>query len=373
MRRKIYGGLIFILFIWLIGSSAQAGSLTDERKDPIFEIRISVTSGAQATVNDKYGGEHNIGEVLKIPSSSRYPSYSASAWGARGEVCASAVNAIHLLVSVEDDKGRTISIIPEETIAPAAGVGAAFVLSTRASEGIFGAWAPPVGTEVMIQSPDGAERHLYDGLPKKGEVLVIRVYENYRLPYFVEIENRPGGRVTAWDKSGYNIIARVIRRVSGTGRFEGTFFQRESRLRANHTGVIDISTGETGQMGGFQIIPWEHAWNSKEMQGAWDMTQWMIIGAVDGKSSLAGRGPLFYGSLVPGSSESERLWDVWSTYGRKSLVLVRLNGGEWQFMPAVSGRNDDGLNTVTHIRIYFPSTGEPMKGRQRDHSNSTTK
>lgn len=363
MRRKNYGVFLSILLIGLFCMGTRAYSQSNVMEVPVFEIRIPVTLGAQATVKDKYGNVHNIGEVLAIPSGTRYPSYSASAWGTPGAVCASAVNAVHILVSVEKERGRIISVIPKETIAPAAGVGAAFVLSAPAAMGIFGAWAPAVGTEVMIESPDGTERHLNDGLPQKGEALVMRVYENYQPPYFVEIENRPGGRVTVWDQHGYKVVARVIRRVAGTGRFEGTLFQGGSRLRANHTGVIDVSTGERGKIGGFQIIPWEHALGSKEMQGAWDMAQWMIIGATDGKSPLAGSVPLFRGLLVPGSSEGERLWDIWSTYGRKSLILARLNGGAWQFMPTVSGRNDNGLSTVTHLRVYFPTVDEPIKGQ----------
>lgn len=329
--------------------------------DLLFEIRIPAEVGAQATATGKDGVTHDIGTVLALPKTTRYPSYSASAWGNPGEVCASAVNAIHMLVSVEDGKGRTMSIIPEETIAPAAGVNAAFVLSAAADSGIFGAWAPPSGTEVFVLSPDGTMEKLgKTSLPKRGDNMLLRVYRR-ETPYFVEIENRPGGRVIAWDTSGYRVIARVLRRVAGTGRFEGTLFQSGSRLRANHPGVLDFSTAGRGAIGGFQIIPWDHALDSKEMQGAWDMSQWMIIGAADGASMLGGSFPLFSSGLVPGPSEEEKLWDIWSTYGRRSLVLVRLNGGGWQFLPKVSGRADDGLKDMTHLRIYFPVTDEPLK------------
>ncbi|MDR1516298.1 MAG: hypothetical protein LBS45_11450, partial [Synergistaceae bacterium] len=110
----------------------------------------------------------------------------------------------------------------------------------------------------------------------------------------------------------------------------------------------------------FQIIPWDHALASKEMQGAWSATQWMIIGPADGKSMLGGTKPLFAGGLVPGPSKGERLWDLWSTYGRKSLVLARLNGGAWVKLPAAAGKDDAALKSVTHLRIYFPITKEPL-------------
>ena len=301
-----------------------------------------------------------IGRVAALPETTRWPSYSASAWGGPGEVCASAVNAVHMLVSVEKEKGRTLSIIPRETIAPAAGPGASVVISSKAGTGIFGAWAPPVGSKVSVVKSGTSERSpLSPGdLPRKGDTLIITV-QKLDHGYMAEIENRPGGRVTEWSKDGYRVIGRVIRPLAGTGRFEGTLFQKTGALRANHCGVIDFSSSQRGVIGGFQIIPWDHALLSKEMQSSWDMTQWMIIGPADGKAMMGGTPPLFKEVLVPGPSEGELLWDVWSTYGRRSLILARKNGGPWEKFPEVSGRNDFALKDVTHLRIYFPFTDEP--------------
>lgn len=95
------------------------------------------------------------------------------------------------------------------------------------------------------------------------------------------------------------------------------------------------------------------------------MTQWMIIAPADGSPAMGGRFPLFAGALTPGPAEGEMLWDLWSAYGRKSLILARLNGKEWQFLPPVSGRNDDGLREVTHLRIYYPAADEPQKELNR--------
>lgn len=360
MKKKKNAGALILLIIF--ASAFFTGRCAADGDNLLFEIRIPSEIGAQAVALDKNGVTHALGEVLAVPNTSRYPSYTASAWGNPGEVCAAAVNAIHLLVSVENEKGRTISILPQETIAPAAGTNAAFVLSSKAGEGVFGAWAPVSGTEALVLASDGSLRRLAkdNALPKQGDVLILRVIER-PMPYFVEIENRPGGRVTKWDDHGYEVIARVIRRVSGTGRFEGTLFQNGSRLRANHPGVIDFSTAGKGSVGGFQIIPLDHVLTSKEMQSAWDMTQWMIVAPADCSSHLAGMFPLFGGALIPGPADGEELWDVWSTYGRRSLLLVRLNGGEWQFLPKISGRNDNGLQEVTHLRIYYPMVDEPLK------------
>ncbi len=337
---------------------------TETAEIPLYVISIPLEPGTDVTVKTADGSVFVAGKVDALPKTTRWPSYSASAWGTPGEVCASAVNAIHMLVSVEKGKGRTLSIIPRETIAPAAGAGASIVLTSPAGTDMFGAWAPPVGSKVTIfKNASGKSSPLSSkNLPVRGDILTITAYERY-FGYMADIENRPGGRVTVWSKDGYQVIARVIRPLGGTGRFEGTLFQKTGALRANHCGVIDFSSSQRGKIGGFQIIPWDHALLSKEMQGSWDMTQWMIIGPVDGKSMMGGTPPLFKDVLVPGPADGEKLWNVWSTYGRMSLMLVRRNGGPWQKMPEFAGRNNSALKNVTHLRIYFPFTGEPLKQR----------
>lgn len=329
----------------------------------IFRVEVPFEVGASVIAIDMNGTSHPIGTVNKLPTTTRWPSYTASAWGKPGDVCASAVNAIHMLVSVEKEKGRTISLIPQETIAPAAGAGASVVVSTKAGNGVFGAWAPPSGSKVYVRKPSLNESPLgQKNLPRKGDTLVIRVEEK-DLPYYVEIENRPGGRVISWHRDEVTMIARVIKPVGGVGRFEGTLFQRESALRANHPGVIDLSTCAVGLTGGFQIMPWDHALSSKEMQNAWNATQWMILGPKDGKSMMGGTYPLFSEGLVPGPFEGEVLWDMWATYGRKSLVLARSGGGNWRYLPLASGKSDNALKEVTHLRIYYPITEEPQKAK----------
>ncbi|MDR3280839.1 MAG: hypothetical protein LBT23_10035 [Synergistaceae bacterium] len=325
----------------------------------LYNIYIPFERGAEVRAVMPDGSENTLGRVVDLPERTRWPSYTASAWGHPGSVTASAVNAVHILISVESGQGRTMSVLPRETIAPAAGPGAAVVLDCGGGTSFFGAWAPPAGTKITVESPDGSSRPLEERLPEEGDVLVFKVIEE-DTPYMVDFENRPGGRVIAWSSSGARAIARVIRPLGGVGRFEGTLYQWDSRIRANHSGVIDISTSNYGVIGGFQIIPWDHALKSKEMQGAWNMTQWMIIGPSDAESMMGGTEPLFAGGLVPGPSRGEKLWDVWSTYGRKSLVLARIDGGGWTKLPEERGKIDDALKSVTHLRIYFPETGEPL-------------
>ena len=341
---------LLIALFFTTGTAWGAGRL-------VYEIELPFEKGAAVRAVLPGGEASELGRVVELPERTRWPSYTASAWGQAGTVTASAVNAVHILMGVELGQGRTMSVLPRETIAPAAGPGAAIILDCKAGTSFFGAWAPPAGTRITVQT--GVSEHpLEDRLPSEGDTLVFKIYEE-DAAYMADFENRPGGRVTVWGRGAPRVAARVIRPLGGVGRFEGTVFQRRSRIRANHAGVIDISTSDYGTVGGFQIIPWDHALKSKEMQGAWGATQWMIIAPPDGKSMLGGTTPLFGGSLVPGPSKGERLWDLWSTYGRRSLALARIDGGGWTMFPGVSGKSDDALKRVTHIRIYFPQSEEP--------------
>ncbi|MGI6074925.1 MAG: hypothetical protein ACOYD9_00970 [Pyramidobacter sp.] len=348
--------LLTVLVLALLCAPAEA------RVREIFCLEIPAREGAAVRAIRPDGSAYELGTVTRVPSATRYPAYTASAWAKPGTVAATAVNAIHLSMAVEKGKGRIISLLPAKTIAPAAKASAAFVVDCPAGTGLFGGWAPVVGSEATVRRADGTLRPLTDGIPREGEVLRISVTEDDGAPYMIDFENRVGGDVRAWWNGGSKVIARVVHPVKGSGRFGGSKFQRRSALRANHCGVICVSTSDLGDIGGFQIIPYEHAF-SKEMRSAWEKTQWMIVRSVDGKEMNA-RAPLFFGLFTPGTQAREKLWDFWSTYGRRSLILCRVDGGKWQRFDAVAGKNDHAFDSVTHLRIYAPFTKEP--GRQTD-------
>lgn len=328
----------------------------------VLELRIPCRVGDPAHALMPDGTSVSIGTVRMVPVKTNWPAYTASKWGDPGTVCASAVNAVHILVNVEKGRGRILSVVPSVTVAPAAAPGAFFALSGPAGTAFFGGLAPMTGSPVWIEAPDGARRPL-DGTPREGETLVIRTtLPNRPDTWMIDIENRPGGRVTAWTKAGPRTVARVVRPIGGVGRFGGTEFQRIGRIRASHTGVIDIATSPRGEVGGIQIMPLVHALTSKEMTNAWKLTQWMILAPLPGRPPLEGSAPLFKGTLVPGTQLDDRLTDLWSTYGRRPLILCRRDGGPWTKLPAVSGRQDDALRDVTHLRIYYPFWEEPQKG-----------
>ncbi|MCI6261071.1 MAG: hypothetical protein SOV63_05370 [Pyramidobacter porci] len=345
-----------ITAIWLIWFCVPAWA----RPEEIFRLEIPAEEGGMARAVRPDGQVKVLGKVLRVPTATRYPGYTASAWAEPGTVAATAVNAIHVTVSVEDEKGRIVSLVPAETIAPAAGTAAAFVIDCPAGTGLFGGWAPVVGDRARVRRADGTLRELTAAqLPEPGETLVVSVTEDPDGPYMIDFENRVGGEVRAYWRGGSKAIATVERPFRGVGRFSGSKFQRRSALRANHCGVICVSTSDVGDIGGFQIIPWEHSF-SPEMKSAWEKTQWMIVRSIDGEKMTA-RAPLFKGVFTPGAQALEKLWDFWSTYGRRSLVMCRVDGGEWRRFDATAGKDDHAFDHITHLRVYAPFTREPGK------------
>ena len=341
--KKFFAVLILLFFVSV--SNAE---------EKFIEIKIPCAENSEVKAILPGGEEIPLGRVLMTPSKTNWPAYTASKWSENSSVCATAVNAIHILLNVEKNKGRIISLVPSVTIALAAGRGSFFSIECDAGTGIFGGFAPLTGSKVFIER-GGVEFPLND-VPESSDILIIKT----KLPespkfFMADIENRPGGRVIVHGNEGVKIIARVIHPVGGVGRFDGTKFQSVGRIRASHSGVIDVSTSKRGEIGGIQIMPLKHALTSKEMINAWKLTQWMIISPLPGAKDLEGQRPLFKDSFIPGTQLNDKLPDLFSQYGRKSLILCRRNGGQWERLPEFSGRVDDALKNITHLRLYFPS------------------
>jgi hypothetical protein len=311
---KATGTICVLLFLAFSASSA----FSMEGGDSLL-LRVPFEKGAMASVTLPNGTTAELGVVRTLPSRTNWPAYTASRWGTPGTVCATAVNAIHILIGVEEGRGRIFSLVPTVTVAPAARGGAFFSIQAPAGTGLFGGFAPLTGSRVFIETAGG--RMPLTRLPHKGETLLIESPLPERpAVWMVDIENRPGGRVIAWTEDGPEVVARVVRPVSGVGRFGGTEFQAVGRIRASHAGVIDIATSVRGQAGGIQIMPLEHALTSAEMESAWSATQWMIVAPLPGKPRLEGTPPLFRGSLVPGTQLDDRLTDMWSTWGNNIVI-----------------------------------------------------
>ncbi|MCF7935581.1 MAG: hypothetical protein K9L28_04500 [Synergistales bacterium] len=325
----------------------------------LYTISIPLQEGAGVTVAMADGAVFPLGNVVRVPETMKWPAFTASKWGKPGHVAATAVNAIHLLARRRSQRGQILSILPAESFAPAAGQSSSVVIEGKGGHGVFGAWAPPVGVPVHCRFADGTKEPLYSISQLVDAVaLEIAVPESPSFG-FVDIENWPGGRVICRDASGTAVIARVVRPVGGVGRFGGSRYQVPGRLRANHPGVICVSTSPQGSVGGFQVIPLAHAASSPEMASLWRLTQWLVVGT-HMRDSLVGSTPLFSGRFVSGPGDGEQLWNLWATYGRRSLVLCRTVFGPWKPLPVFSGRHDTALSDITHLRLYVPSVVEPL-------------
>jgi hypothetical protein len=228
-----------------------------------------------------------------------------------------------------------------------------------------------------------------------GDVWLIIRYDPARRPVSATFENREGGTIEVDYGGETETVGVVDKPVTGIGRFEGEVYAAAGRIRANHPGVIDISTSPYGVIGGFQIIPRQHA-KSPEMSYVASGHQWMVIGPpTSAEPDWAGQPPFFSGTLLPSYRPDDLMGEHADWMQRllsRAVVEVRFANGPWEPMPriAFAGREcpnteersqrgrqglwqipaelnpnkpqlkeaaaiaDHALDGVTHLRILFP-------------------
>ncbi len=328
----------------------------------IFRLRIENANGGGIFYKPVTTQQWTRCGTVRLPAGAvNTQGYTASSWAAPGEVSATAVNAVHIKVRDENGRGVLFSLLPAELFTQPKDYKSYYSRNSTiftdipAGSGIFGgAQSPIIGSQVLVERASAPATPIPAAyIPAEGDVITIIVRRPARYPAEIEFENRFGGLVTMRYPDGENkIIAQVFKPVQGVGRFDGSLFTGPGRLRANHTGVVCISTSPAGQIGGFQIIPDNHGM-SPEMTNARLLTQWMVIGPASVTDpSLEGVAPLFKYFLRPVYLHGEK-----RTIGdmlQSLIVEVRIKNGGWQPMPVVTGRVDDALKDVTHIRILFP-------------------
>ena len=139
---KIKSGLCVFLALLC----ALSTPLSAEADRGALELRIPCRVGESACAVMPDGSTVPLGTVRRLPVKTNWPAYTASKWGTPSTVCASAVNAVHMLVDVEKGRGRIVSVVPAVTVAPAAADGAFFALDLPAGTGFFGGFAPVTGS-----------------------------------------------------------------------------------------------------------------------------------------------------------------------------------------------------------------------------------
>jgi hypothetical protein len=346
-----------------------------------LRIQIENKEGGSILISPDAGKTwESLGAVLKPATQTNPQGYTASRWAQISKVSATAVNAIHIKTdqNLETGKGIVMSILPKEFSNADSGIGRGYNKSyfdspssiqtdIPAGTKIFGGGFSPIVGNPVYQIRGSRRSLISQGYqPTAGDVLEIQVLVPDPYPLEIVFENQFGGLITITYPNAQPVpIGQVLKPVYGIGRFAGTKYAGLGRIRANHSGVIDISTSTLGEdtVGGFQIIPKFHG-QSPELEKARMGTQWMIVAPLDARSpSFEGFAPLFSSYIMPSFTESESSDTDWKRqYMYRTLVQVRENGGSWKSMPAYSMREGENLpedsktflRNVSHFRILFP-------------------
>jgi len=273
-----------------------------------------------------------------------------------------------LYVPVRPDSLPAVGAAVGRDSAPATIPSSGGVTPPASAQPMGGGTPPPPDEEpTAIPTDIASARAVQPGwVPKVGDQIVIEVERRKYNPEWIEFENGFGGLV--WVKEvGLDPypIGQVLKPVAGVGRFLGTQYAGVGRVRANHPGVLCISTAPMGEIGGFQIIPRDHAMSS-EMTFARVKTQWMVVGplwALD--PSWEGTAPLFSDyfypcftpALNPDGSVSEDVHGA-QVFLDRFTVRARYSDSadpaQYELIHPASGLKNDAFTTLTHLRIYFP-------------------
>jgi hypothetical protein len=392
------------LCLSLVAASLLPARATTEAHGPSPEIALENKTEkieiARLRIENKKNGEISgsldggktwqvVGHVL-VPTTKTNPKgYNASKYGPPGTVVATAVNAIHLKAgqntSIPTEKeGRgiiwTLSPAAEDDAGKASlqsevSPGSAVYTDIPGGTGIFGGvFTPFVGNPITL---DNNEDNQLSPLPKNytpaiGDVWTITILRPLRYPRQIVFENRFGGLITIeYRDEKPRVIGQVLRPVLGVGRFVGSYFADVGRLRANHNGVIDISTSPREKIGSFQIVPADHAM-SAETHYIRELTQWMVIGPVNALDpSWEGVAPLYSDFLRPRYDEDDWNYNVMDgLLGRFRFEVKKRGKTEWEPMPKfemepgapLPNWAGTALSDVAAIRIRFPFTfAQPLE------------
>ncbi|MFA5103790.1 MAG: hypothetical protein WC527_01250 [Candidatus Margulisiibacteriota bacterium] len=378
--KRIQSGpfLAVLLFLFAAQTSFSLGIYGKDYFRPSHTILIENEAGGRVmAVKNKSTTWEILGKVIYPCQQINPRGYTASKWAKPSAVAATAVNAIHIKTgdNTQEAKGVVFSVVPLEMLNPPSyynsflSPDSSIYTDIKAGNSIFGGvYSAFVGNPVFFERGTAEALLLNeDYVPKLGDRIIINVLKPFIYPRAIIFENREGGAAKVIFGAGQEeIIGEVQKPVEGVGRFQGTQYVSPGRIRANHTGVIDVSTSPINKIGGFQIIPSAHAL-SDEMEKASKQTQWMVIGPVPGREEfLEGMPPLFSNYLRPVYLDLDLDSKSWmNDLLARFLVDVKLKGSDkWQPMPIFYIDPDlrkplpewtvDAIADVTHIRILFP-------------------
>jgi hypothetical protein len=379
---------LILVAIWLCFSTPARATTAEHGPSPevlaevnaptveIARLRLqNIKNGVIEGSRDEGKTWTPIGHILQAVVKVNRRGYNASKYGPVGTVVATAVNAIHLKAgnNFEENRGVIWSLAPaaeseagrnsmQSEISPES----AAYTDIPGGSGIFGGpFTPFVGNPISLDN--GRSNTLTpipdNYIPKVGDSWVIQIKRPIHYPREIIFENRFGGLITIQYRGEEpKVIGQVLRPVVGVGRFVGSFFSEVGRLRANHNGVIDISTSPRGAVGSFQIVPANHAM-SAETHYIREQTQWMVVGPVSALDpSPEGVAPLFSRFLRPryDKSDIDDPDPIEGLAGRFYFDVMKYGKTEWEPMPTFWLLANKPLPDWAPTALVFPFVWEDL-------------
>jgi hypothetical protein len=285
------------------GPSPEVAPEQATDKIEVARLRIhDVKDGLIEGSRDRGQTWETLGRVLQPTLKVNPRGFNASKYGPAGTVVATAVNAIHLKArqNTRENRGVIWSLSPKAdteagttSLQSEVSPGSSAFTDIPGGSGIFGGpFTPFVGNPIFLDNDrDNQLKPLPAGLrAQAGRYLDILIQRPRRYPNEIVFENRFGGSspsLTAMKKSHALSDRYCVPSLVSVGLWV-RFFSEVGRLRANHNGVIDVSTSPRGKVGSFQIVPANHAM-SPETHYVRELTQWMVVGPVSALDPKLGR------------------------------------------------------------------------------------
>jgi hypothetical protein len=346
------GFLVFLLGVTVHAAAPQMQRSILTRTEQ-FRVSIENWQDGNVSVSTDNGKTWKVVSRVLVPNSAIVHEvadgeFTASDWAPIGAIAATAVNAIHVKVDHVGAHATLFSILPRELITSRNLItsylsqSSSIYVDVEGGSGLLGGqWAPRVGDPIFLSSSSNAVLIPWPlhRAPLFGDIITIISQTSSENEWSVEFENKVSGNVTFFPPDRLpQVIATVIKPFHGSGNFQGGIFQDVGKVRANHPGVIDISTSPYGKTGGIQIVPQYHS-RSKNLAYVYTSPVYMLIAPVHADEFLEGQAPLFNGYIRPGST-----------------VEAKING-VWKPFPESTGKQFEAFKDVEAIRIRSERVG----------------